>query len=169
MARRHLVPFAFLLGVACGQPSETPEVDNESPAGHRVFRLEELTFTDVDALSRDRTIFFLTFGNLEEHGPHLPVGSDYFQAVGVRDGLIDRLGDSHPDLNFVLMPVVPLGEAGANDMAHRFDHVGTHGIRYTTLSDVTIDSGASIARQGFETIFIVHSHGAKGLRRALTQ
>ncbi len=160
MARGHLVPFALILGLACGQPSETLEVNYESTVDHRVLRLEELTFTDIDALSRDRTIFFLTFGNLEEHGPHLPVGSDYFQAVGVRDGLIDRLRDLHPDLNFVLMPVVPLGEGGANDVAHQFDHVGTYGVRYRTLRDVTIDLGASIARQGFKTIFIVHHHGA---------
>ena len=159
MARRHLVPFALILGLACGQPSETLEVNYESPADYRVLRLEELTFTDIDALSRDRTIFFLTFGNLEEHGPHLPVGSDYVQAVGVRDGVIDRLRDLHPDLKFVLMPVVPLGESGANDMAHQFDHVGTYGIRYKTLRDVTIDLGSSIARQGFEKILLFHHHG----------
>ena len=40
----------------------------------RVLKLEELTYTDIDRLDRNRTVFVLTFGNLEEHGPHLPVG-----------------------------------------------------------------------------------------------
>ena len=53
----------------------------------RVLKLEELTYTDIDRLDRNRTVFILTFGNLEEHGPHLPVGSDYFQAIAFRDGV----------------------------------------------------------------------------------
>lgn len=78
-------------------------------AAGRVLKLEELTFADVDRLDRARTIFLLTFGNLEEHGPHLPVGSDYFHAVGIRDGLITRLEQAHADYDFVIVPVVPLG------------------------------------------------------------
>ncbi len=71
-----------LLIVACQAPG--PEQRSE-PAN--VLKLEELTYPDIDQLDRERSIFFLTFGNLEEHGPQLPVGSDYFQAVGVRDRL----------------------------------------------------------------------------------
>ncbi len=147
-----------LLVMACGQP-EAPRVDVEGESPDRVLKLEELTFTDIDQLDRDKTIFFLTFGNLEEHGPHLPVGSDYFQAVGVRDGLIERLGAAHPGYRFVIFPVVPLGEGGANDTARQFDHVGTYGVRYETLRSVAIDLGGSIARNGFKMIFIIHSHG----------
>ncbi|MCI0616936.1 creatininase family protein [bacterium] len=129
-------------------------------AAGRVLKLEELSFTDIDKLDRTRSIFFLTFGNLEEHGPHLPVGSDYFQAIGVRDGLIARLRAVHPDYDFVLVPVVPLGEGGANNMALQLDHIGTFDIRYETLLNVAIDLGATIARKGFQNIFLIHSHGS---------
>ncbi len=151
-----LIGALFCLG-ACAPSGE--EVETESfPTGRQVLKLEELTFPEIDKLDRERTIFFLTFGNLEEHGPHIPVGSDYFQAVGVRDRLIDRLQAVHSDYEFVVVPVVPLGEGGANDLAWQFDHVGTFAVRFSTLRDVAIDLGVSIARKGFQNIFLIHSH-----------
>lgn len=138
-------------------------------AAGRVLRLEELAFPDIDRLDRAKTIFFLTFGNLEEHGPHLPVGSDYFQAIAVRDGLIARLRRSHPDYDFVLVPVVPLGEGGANDVVDQLDHVGTFAVRDDTLRDVAIDLGSAIARKGFRHIFLVHNHGSPLHNAAFTE
>ena len=126
----------------------------------RIVKLEDLTYTDIDRLDRNRTVFILTFGNLEEHGPHLPVGSDFFQAVGFRDGVVERLSKAHPDQTFVIAPVVPLGEGGANDVAGQPEHVGTFSVRFETLRDVAIDLGSAIAQQGFGTILLVHFHGS---------
>lgn len=128
--------------------------------GERILKLEELTYTDIDQLDRARTVFILTFGNLEEHGPHLPVGSDYFQAVAFRDGVVEQLSKAHPDKTFVIAPVVPLGEGGANDVAGQPEHVGTFPVRFETLRDVAIDLGSAIAQQGFGTILLVHFHGS---------
>jgi creatinine amidohydrolase/Fe(II)-dependent formamide hydrolase-like protein len=122
-------------------------------------RLEELTYPEIDALDRQQTVFFLTFGNLEEHGPHIPIGSDYYQAIGVRDRLIERLRARYPEYAMVVIPVIPLGEGGANDLARQFDHVGTFAMRYSTLRDVAIDMGAAVASKGFENILLLHSHG----------
>ena len=148
-----------MIGLALAVVACQPQTPEESPPLGNVLKLEELTYTDIDQLDRDKSIFFLTFGNLEEHGPHLPVGSDFFQAVGVRDGLIARLADSHPGYSFVLVPVVPLGEGGANDLARQLEHVGTFAVRFETLRGVTIDLGSAIARKGFKNIFLVHCHG----------
>ena len=113
----------------------------------------------IDALDREKTVFILAFGNLEEHGPHVPIGSDYFQVKGLRDGLVDQLRQSHPDYTFVLFPVVPLGEGAMTDLARDFDHIGSFPTLFTTLRDVTIDLGSSIARHGFQNIFVLHFHG----------
>ncbi len=148
--------------VACTPADETPASQGAEQAaitGGRVLKLEELTYPEIDEIDRDRSIFFLTFGNLEEHGPHIPVGSDFYQANGVRDLLIKRLQAEHPEYDMVVVPVIPLGEGGANDLAYQFDHVGTFAVRYSTLRAVTIDMGASIANQGFQNIFVIHSHG----------
>ncbi len=123
-------------------------------------RLEELTQSQVNDLDRRKTIFFLTFGNLEEHGPHLPTGADFFRAEEIRDRLIARLRTAHPDYHFVLFPTVPLGEGGANDAVGQPDHIGTFSVRFDTLRSVAIDLGGTIARKGFENIFIIEGHGA---------
>lgn len=155
MERLHVAcSLALLTLVACA-----PIADQPVDTGRPVLRLEELTYPEIDEIDRERSIFFLTFGNLEEHGPHIPVGSDYYQAIGVRDQLIERLRQAHPDYDLVVVPVIPLGEGGANDFAREFDHVGTFGTRYSTLRDVAIDMGASIATKGFQNIFLIHSHG----------
>ena len=124
-----------------------------------VLKLEELTYREIDRLDRSRSVFMLTFGNLEVHGPHLPVGSDYFQAIAFRDGVVEHLSKAHPDYTFVIVPVVPLGEGGANDVVGQPEHVGTFSVRFETLRDVAIDLGSAIAQQGFGTILLVHYHG----------
>lgn len=155
---------AMLALVACAPAAEEQQSGAESEAvsaaGGRILKLEELTFPEIDRLDRDRSVFFLTFGNLEEHGPHIPVGSDYFQVVGIRDRLIDRLRAAHPEYDFVLVPVVPLGEGGANDVARQFEHIGTFPVRYETLRAVAMDLGSSIARKGFQNIFLMQFHGS---------
>ncbi len=167
------VGILFLLGFVVGLGACAPageEAEPESAAtSDRVLKLEELTFPDIDQLDREKTIFFLSFGNLEEHGPHLPVGSDYFHALAFRDGLIERLRASHPEYNFAVFPLVPLGECGANELAYQFDHIGTFGVRFQTLRDVAIDLGASIARKGFKHIFLIHAHGCPLHNVAFTQ
>jgi creatinine amidohydrolase/Fe(II)-dependent formamide hydrolase-like protein len=57
-------------------------------SGGRVLNLENLTAPELDALDREATVFLLTFGNLEAHGPYLPVGSDLFLATGLRDRVV---------------------------------------------------------------------------------
>lgn len=155
-------PLLFLFG--CQTATEAPSVQDSG-----VLKLEELSYTDIDALDREKTVFILTFGNMEEHGPHLPVGSDYFQALAVRDGVVAKLRESHPDYTFVLVPVVPLGEGGFNDMARQFDHIGAFGVRFETLRDVAVDLGAAIAGKGFRNIFLLHSHGMPMHNVAFTQ
>ena len=150
---------AVLITVAaCGQSTTTGMDDPEDRTISRALMLEQLTYPQIDQLDRDKSIFILTFGNLEEHGPHIPIGSDTYQAVGVRDGLVQRLQESHPDYKVVLVPVFQLGEGGANELAHEFTHIGTYSIRYSTLRDVAIDMGAAIAANGFKHIFLIHSH-----------
>lgn len=150
------------LALVAGAPETSAQAapKGKPNAAGRVLKLEELSFTDVDKLDRAKTIFFLTFGNLEEHGPQNPIGSDYFQAIGFRNGLIARLRAKHPDFTLVVVPVVPLGEGGANDVAGQPEHIGTFPVRFETLRDVAIDLGATVARKGFKNIFLIHFHGS---------
>ncbi|MFM9874709.1 MAG: creatininase family protein [Fimbriimonadaceae bacterium] len=43
-------------------------------------KLNELTWQDVNALDRVRTVVIIPMGAVEQHGPHLPLGTDTFLA-----------------------------------------------------------------------------------------
>jgi len=165
----HQVAAALAVALTLVGCTSDRKATGEAARNAGVLKLEELTYTEIDALDRDKTVFVLTFGNLEEHGPHLPVGSDYFQATAVRDGSVAELRRRHPDYRFVLVPTVPLGEGGFNDVARQFDHVGTFGIRYETLRDVAVDLGAAIGAKAFKHIWLVHNHGSPFHNVAFTE
>jgi creatinine amidohydrolase len=58
-----------------------------SLSGGKILRLAELSYTALDALDRERTAIIFTVSPLEEHGPHLPVGTDLFEAEFIGEEL----------------------------------------------------------------------------------
>ena len=46
-------------------------------------RWEDLTSPDIDRLDRDRTVLVLPVGSVEQHGRHMPLGTDSMLAHGV--------------------------------------------------------------------------------------
>ncbi len=75
----------------------------------RRLELAELTGADVDSLHRERTLFVMTLSPLEVHGPHLPLGTDVWLAETVRDRALQKIGERHPELDFVLLPSYQFG------------------------------------------------------------
>jgi creatinine amidohydrolase len=70
------------------------------------YKLEELTWPQINAFDRQRTLFILPVGMIEQHGPHLPVGAD---TIGVRyevSGASTWVSRALPDWNVVVMPAV---------------------------------------------------------------
>jgi creatinine amidohydrolase/Fe(II)-dependent formamide hydrolase-like protein len=128
-----------------------------SPGAHDVRRL---TAPDLASLDRARTVFVVPIGMLEEHGPHLPAGSDSLSVDHVIDRMLPRLQKEFPDRFFVRMPMEPYGYGGANEIGGQYVHPGTYAIRSTTLRSLVADVGAEIAQNGFRWILVVHGHGS---------
>ena len=61
----------------CRTAATAPVPSGDAPAPP-IYLIEELTWKEIDALDRARTLFILPVGMLEQHGPHLPVGADTF-------------------------------------------------------------------------------------------
>ncbi|MBE3568473.1 MAG: creatininase family protein, partial [Thermogemmatispora sp.] len=47
-----------------------------------------MSWTELDHLDRERTVILMSAGPLEQHGPHLPVGTDVFAAEEVTRRLL---------------------------------------------------------------------------------
>jgi creatinine amidohydrolase len=125
----------------------------------RVHKLEELRWPQIDSLDRERTMFILSTGMIEQHGPHLPVGADTYGVLFEADGAASRVSRALPEWNVVLMPPLHYGEGGANEMGGRLVHPGTYGIRQSTLRSLVADIGAQVAQNGFKWIFVLTGHG----------
>jgi creatinine amidohydrolase len=97
---------------------------------------------------------------LEEHGPHLPVGSDTFGVEYEAAGVSKRVSAALPESHVVMMPTIYYGESGANVIGGDFVHPGTYGIRHSTLRPLVADVGAQVAQNGFKWIFVMTGHAS---------
>ena len=128
-----------IAGSAEAGPAATQR-DRPAP-GSRVHKLEELTWPQIDAFDRQRTLFILPVGMIEQHGPHLPVGADTIGVTYEANGASTRVSRALPDWNVVMMPAVNYGQSGANQLGDRPIHPGTYAIRMDVHAGVGETSG----------------------------
>jgi creatinine amidohydrolase/Fe(II)-dependent formamide hydrolase-like protein len=133
---------------------------DRSARGSRIFKLEELAWPEIDALDRQRTLFILPLGMIEQHGPHLPVGADTIGVMYEANAASTRVSRALPDWNVIMMPPINYGHSGANRLGDMPIHPGTYGIRQSTLRSLVADVGEQIAQNGFRWIFVLNGHGA---------
>jgi len=127
-----------------------PGLDPSETSG-KILRLAELSFTKISALDRERTVILFAASPLEEHGPHLPVGTDLFHSEFFNDELAKRILAAKPDWTVVVGPSLPIG-------ASAFDAPGTLLVRARTVRNAALDYGAALARHGFRTILVTNAH-----------
>jgi creatinine amidohydrolase len=154
-----IVTFLSILLFSCAQ-QETASKETAAAAG-KVLTIGNLSWADVDALDRERTLFLLTVGMLEEHGPHLPIAADTIAVEYEAGKVAERLSQALPDWKIVMMPVVHYGSSGANQVGgNQPIHPGTYGLRQSTLRSLIADIGGQIAQNRFKWIFVMNGHGA---------
>lgn len=133
---------------------------DRSAPGSRVMKLEELAWPEIDGLDRQRSLFILPVGMIEQHGPHLPVGADTLGVLYEANAAATRVSRSLPGWNVIMMPPINYGHSGANQLGDMPIHPGTYGIRQSTLRALVADIGAQLAQNGFKWVFVLNGHGA---------
>jgi len=98
-----------------------------------------------------RTIAILPTAAIEQHGPHLPVGTDTIINQGLCDLLAARCPD---DLDLRLLPVMAVGKSNEHLWAP-----GTLTLTAPTALAAWTEIGLSVARAGVRKIVILNSHG----------
>jgi creatinine amidohydrolase len=111
----------------------------------------EMTWEDFAAPDRAGWIAVLPVAAVEQHGPHLPLGTDTI----IAEAYLARARPLLPDtLPVTFLPVQAVGASGE----HR-DFPGTLTLAGKTMIDVVTEIGASVARAGVKKLVIVTSHG----------
>lgn len=105
-------------------------------------------FKTVDA---DKTIAILPTAAIEQHGPHLPVGTDTL----IAEGMLAELRRTCPDdLDIAILPVQAVGKSNEHLWA-----AGTVTLTAETALRAWVEIGLSVARAGIRKVVIVNSHG----------
>jgi creatinine amidohydrolase len=126
--------------------------------------LADCSTTDAAAALDDAEVALLPTGATEQHGPHLPLGTDTRAATAVASRL--------PRDDVVVLPTVPVGVSD-----HHRQFPGTLSVSPETFAAYVRETVESLADHGLRKVVVVNGHGgnddalrrvARTLRRAET-
>jgi len=109
--------------------------------------LQDMTWEEVEeALDRSGNVAIIPVGSTEQHGKHLPLGTDSYNAIGLADDAAKRTGA-------VITPPIWFGWS-----PHHMWLPGTITLRPDILTEVVVDVCKSLDHHGFKKIIIINGH-----------
>ena len=110
--------------------------------------LDRLTWLDIkEEIQNGRNTVVVPFGSTEQHGRHMPLGTDAVLGDEIGWGLAERL-------NAFLAPTVRLGCS-----EHHLAFSGTISLGEETFRGIVTDVVASLFGHGFQRIVLLPTHG----------
>ncbi len=122
-------------------------------SGEESFVLGELSWPEAAQRLREVDVALLPVGSLEQHGPHLPLDTDAYDAALTARRVAAACRPPRP----LLLPLIPYGVSYAHE-----DFAGTLSVGPDTLSRMVHELGMGLARQGITKLVIVNGHGGNG-------
>ncbi|SRR5579884_248897 len=109
--------------------------------------LQEMTWPRVEAALRRSDLVVVPIGSTEQHGPHLPLATDFLVAAHIAKRVGERL-------EAVVAPVLPFGYA-----PYHLDFAGTITLDEATLRAALLQLCRSLLRHGARHFLVVNGHG----------
>lgn len=114
------------------------------------FLWEEMTWEEIKERLETVDTVLLPCGAIEQHGPHLPVDIDYYDAKYLARQVAEACSDPKP----LVLPAIPYGVS-----YHHEDFAGTISVTNNALSAFVYDIGMTLAKQGVKKIIMINGHG----------
>jgi creatinine amidohydrolase/Fe(II)-dependent formamide hydrolase-like protein len=92
----------------------------------------------------------LPVGAVEQHGPHLPLDTDAYDATYLAERIAEGCSDPKP----LVLPQIAYGVS-----YHHEAFKGTISINNDTLANLVYDIGVSVAKNGIKKLVIINGHG----------
>ncbi|BDZ41512.1 creatinine amidohydrolase [Paraoerskovia sediminicola] len=124
----------------------------QTPARPRAPRFMDMTFREIEALPKD-TVAVLPLGAIEQHGPHLPVSTDYVTSTETAEAAVASVASAG-----VASVVLLEGLAYTKSDEHAWSP-GTIWLSWDTLMRVLVDIGRSLQTSGITRLLFVNGHG----------
>ena len=123
--------------------------------------LGDLSAPEIPKRLSKSSILCLPLGAVEQHGPHLPLNTDFIIAENIARLMTDRLGD---EFDLWRLPAIPLGLSREHSWAP-----GTLSLNVQSFSGLLRDLVADLARSlPARNLVIVNGHGGnRGILDAL--
>ncbi len=114
---------------------------------------QDLATTDFGGLDPESTLALLPVAAIEQHGPHLPLGTDQVINRGIVDAAKTHLA---PGVRVLALPELAVG-----DSLEHSAFPGTLSLRPELLLEQWTELGRAVARAGLRKLMILNSHGGQ--------
>jgi creatinine amidohydrolase/Fe(II)-dependent formamide hydrolase-like protein len=129
---------------------DRPGLSGEATHPRAAFVLGELTWPEAEKRFKEVDVVLLPVGAIEQHGPHLPLDTDAFDAGYLALQVAEACSSPKP----LVLPLIPYGVS-----YHHEDFSGTISISPDTLAQMVYEIGMSAAHQGITKLVIINGHG----------
>jgi len=119
-------------------------------ANQNKYLLSELTWPEAEERFKQVDVALLPIGAVEQHGPHLPLDTDAFDA----DYLARRVAEACSSPKPLVLPLIPYGVS-----YHHQDFSGTLSVSPETQARLVYEIGMSAARCGVTKLVMINGHG----------
>jgi creatinine amidohydrolase/Fe(II)-dependent formamide hydrolase-like protein len=149
---RRWIPFNPLESADLHQPYpfELPQTTPKAAKDSDTVTWGNLTWPEASVRLTEMDVALLPVGALEQHGPHLPLDTDAFDADYLARRVAEACSTPHP----LVLPSISYGIS-----YHHDDFAGTVSITNDTLSRLVYDIGMSVAKNGIRKLVIINGHG----------
>jgi len=115
----------------------------------------------IASLAKQDAVVIIPTGATEQHGPHLPVGTDTIIASEIATGAVKRASDS---VSVLLLPALTYGSS-----QHHMMYSGTVSLHDDLFISQLVEIGNCLLHHGFRRLLFVNGHGgnAAPLRMAI--
>lgn len=111
-----------------------------------------LSRDEIGGIDKNNAIVLVPVAAIEQHGPHLPVGTDSIILEGVMDKFVKEKEFAGKDV--LVAPLISIGKSNEH-----MDFPGTITLKSKTMYDEIYDICSCIVKHGFKKIMLVNSHG----------
>jgi creatinine amidohydrolase/Fe(II)-dependent formamide hydrolase-like protein len=114
---------------------------------------------EIAEAAREGAVVIVPMGAIEQHGPHLPLNTDIYDALAIAQRAAELVEE------FPVLVAPPIWWGLSNE---HMDLPGTINVRLETLTAVVSDVCHSIHAHGFDKIVLLSGHGGTLYCKATT-